>query len=484
MTTQFCTHCGAETAIGFPYCAGCGRQSTDAATTPEQARPLAQLTPEAIVMSPAVKELLAASHTKPAWKEWLDVISKAAGLGTPLIFVFDFVSPHISLLPVAACIALAGLLATVSLRKYVAPSLPATSAFRQALAPELGLHRSRLVIGTGLLSALMVTGAAWSNANAPGGGIIASKFDAAKNAQMQLGILQAVQKEQRGQTAVLEDIREGRTLNPRRELSNQGILWTYGAFDEALEAKDLAVVSLFIAGGMTWGPHAGLKALWSKQDAISDQLISRPELLDPDAKRKSRYGCYNYIQVFNQPSNETAKLTDLKQIRPRVLREQDKQWLKLLCGDKEGQAAALEVLQDQMAKFSVLPAGQCRQRLTNNDASAISFISIDSTGMFPIPFERNKSETATLRQAMLEQPDKDNSYTLTPMTPENNRSFPTPNPDAQPHPNKSKEASKKRLTPQVFEAINDYCSMVSRRSAEEYNGWTVESMKQIVAALN
>ena len=435
-------------------------------------------------MSPAAKELLAASHTKPAWKEWLDVISKAAGLGTPLIFVFDFVSPHISLLPVAACIALAGLLATVSLRKYVAPSLPATSAFRQALAPESGLHRSRLVIGTGLLSALMVTGAAWSNANAPEGGIIASKFDAAKNAQMQLGILQAAQKEQRGQTAVLEDIREGRTSNPRRELSNQGILWTYDAFVEALEAKDLAVVSLFVAGGMTWGPHAGLKALWSKKDAISDQLISRPELLDPDAVRKSRYGCANYILFFNTPSQATEKLKDLKQIRPRVLREQDKQWLKLLCGDKEGQATALELLQDQMAKYSVLPAGQCRQRLTNNDASAISYMSLDSTGIFPIPFERNKSETATLRQAMFEQPDKASSYTLTPMTPQNNRSFPAPNPDAKPHPSRSNEAGNKRLTPQVLEAINDYCSMVSRRPAEEYNGWTVESMKQIVAALN
>ena len=141
-------------------------------------------------------------------------------------------------------------------------------------------------------------------------------------------------------------------------------------------------------------------------------------------------------------------------------------------------------LQDQMAQYTSLPATQCRQRLTNNDASAISYMSLDSTGIFPIPFERNKSETATLRQAMLDQPDKASSYTLTPMTPQNNRSFPTPNPDAKPHPSRSNEAGNERLTPQVLEAINDYCSMVSRRPAEEYNGWTVESMKQIVAALN
>ena len=484
MTTQFCTHCGTEIATDYLYCEGCGRRSIDADTAPEQAFSPTQLTPAASVASTVAKVPPAIGNNNSTWKEWLDVINKAAGLGTPLVFIFDFLSPRVALLPVAACVAVAGLLATMALRKFVAPSLPATSTFRQALAPDAGLHRSRLVIGTGVLSALMVTGAAWSNANAPGGGIIASKFDVAKNAQMQLGILQVVQKEQRVQTAVLEDIREGRTLNPRRELSNQGIFWTYEAFDAALEAKDLAVVSLFIAGGMTWGPHAGLKALWGKKDAISDQLISRPELLDPDAVRRSRYGCANYIQVFNQPTKETEKLKDSNQIRPHVLREQDKQWLKLFCGDTSGKETAMAELQDQMAQYTSLPATQCRQRLTNNDASAISFISIDSTGMFPIPFERNKSETATLRQAMLEQPNKDSSYTLTPMTPENNRSFPAANPDSQPNPNRAKEAGKKRLTPQVLEAINDYCSMVSRRPATEYNSWTVESMKQIVAALN
>ena len=484
MTTQFCSHCNTGIVAGFPYCGGCGHPATDTQTTPEKIRAPTQSVPAASVTPAAPKETLADSNKKPIWKEWLDIISKASGLGTPLIFVFDFLSPRVALLPVAACVAVAGLLATIALRKFVAPGLPATSAFRQALAPEAGPHRSRLVIGTGVLSALLVTGAAWSNANAPEGGVIASKFDAAKNAQMQLGILQSVQKEQRSQTAVLEDIREGRTLNPRRELANQGILWTYAAFDDALEARDLAVVTLFIAGGMTWGPHAGLKALWSQQDAISDQLISRPELLDPDAKSKSRYGCYNYIQAFNQPSNETAKLTDLKQIRPRVLREQDKKWLKLLCGDTEGQATALALLQDQMATYSTLAAGECRQRLTNNDASEISYMGLDSTGTFPIPFERHKSETATLRQAMLEQSDKASSYTLTPMTPENNRSFPTPNPDAKPNPNRSGEAGKKRLTPQVLEAINEYCHMVSRRPAAEFNGWTVESMKQIVAVIS
>lgn len=408
-------------------------------------------------------------------------MSKAAGLGAPLVFVFDFVSPHIALLPAAAGLAVTGLLAAVVLRKYVAPGLPATSAFRQALAPELGLHRSRWVLGTGVLAALMVTGAAWSNANAPEGGIIASKFDAVKNAQMQLFTLQAVQKEQRVQTTVLEDIRDGRTLNPRKELANQGILWTDRAFRDALDAKDLAVVTLFIDGGMTWGPKTGLEALYGRQDAISDKLISRPELLVIDRFKTPQ--CWSYIRVFNQPTKETEKLQDAKQIRPRVLRAQDKQWLKLICGNAEGQATALAELQDQMAKYSTLPASECRQRFTHKDSKAMTLLSIDS-GLASLPFERNESETAALRQVVEDQSDKTSSSTLIPMTPENNRTFEPLRPKAAPTAAPSNEANKETLTPQMLEAINNYCNMVSRRPPAEYNGWTVESMKQIIAAIN
>lgn len=486
MKTQFCTDCGVNTNIVDKFCKACGYPNGAATVANLKDPPTIAPTvssPVAALAIEATKPTPAGNHTS-TWEKWLDVGSKAAGLGVPFAACFDFLSPRVALLPIAATVAIAGLLVTLALRKFVAPSLPATSKFRMALAPEAGLHQSRLMIGTTVLSALMITGAAWSHANAPEGGVIASNFDAVKNAQMQLGILQAIQKEQRGQTAVLEDIRDGRTLNPRRELANQGILWTYNAFDDALEAKDLTVVTLFIAGGMTWGAHAGLKALWSKQDAISDLLISRPELLDPDAVRQSRYGCFNYIQVFNQPTKETENLKDLKQIRPRVLRAQDKQWLKLICGNEKGQATALAELQDQMAKYSALPADACRRRLTNNDASAIAYLTYDSSGMYSIPFERDRSETATLRRVMLEQTDTTGSYTLRPMTPANNRDFSTPKPNSNPNRSRSDEAGRNRLTPQVLEAINDYCSMVSRRPAAEYNGWTVESMKQIVAALN
>jgi hypothetical protein len=476
MGNHFCTSCGHSAALDAKFCDNCGAVFQNAGS-PESA-----MLPgiSATGTTPITQPTPAGNHTS-TWGKWLDVGSKSAGLGAPFVAIFDFLSPRVALLPIAATLAIAGLLVTLALRKFVAPSLPATSKFRMVVAPEAGLHQSRLMIGTTVLSALMVTGAAWSHANAPAGGVIASKFDAAKNTQMQLGILQVMQKEQRGQTAVLEDIRDGRTLNPRRELANQGILWTYKAFDDALEAKDLAVVTLFIAGGMTWGPHAGLKALWSKQDAISDRLISRPELLDPDAVRQSQYGCFNYIQVFNQPTKETENLKDPKQIQPRVLRTQDKQWLKLICGSEKGQTTALVVLQDQMAKYSSLPAAECRKRLANNDASALEYVNLLGTS---IPFARDESETATLRQVLSEQSAKASSDILKPMTPANNRDFSTPKPEADPKANRVNEASTKILTPQVVVAITEYCNMVSRRPPAEYNGWTVESMKQIVAALN
>lgn len=473
MKTQFCTGCGVNINIVDKFCKACG--CANGAAGPTESPAVAELATAATQPTPA------GNHTS-TWGKWLDVGSKAAGLGAPLAAFFDFLSPRVALLPIAATVAIAGLLVTLALRKFVAPSLPATSKFRMALAPEAGLHQSRLMIGTTVLSALMVTGAAWSHANAPAGGVIASKFDAAKNAQMQLGILQAMQKEQRGQTAVLEDIREGRTSNPRRELANQGILWTDRAFRDALEANDLAVVALFIDGGMTWGPKTGLETLYGEQNAISDKLISRPELLVIDPFKTPQ--CWNYIRVFNQPTKETEKLQDAKQIRPRVLREQDKQWLKLICGNAQGRATASAELQDQMAKYSTLAAGECRQRLTHNDASTIGFLSNDSMGMFPIPFERDKSETSTLRRVMLDQSDKASSYTPRPMTPANNRDFSTPNVEASPKPNRPNEANRKTLTPQVLEAITEYCNMVSRRPPAEYNGWTVESMKQIVAVIN
>lgn len=69
---------------------------------------------------------------------------------------------------------------------------------------------------------------------------------------MHLGILQSMQKEQRQQTAVLEDIREGRATDPRRELGNLGGGFSGSELDTALDRGDSRTVRLLLAGGLKW----------------------------------------------------------------------------------------------------------------------------------------------------------------------------------------------------------------------------------------
>lgn len=385
---------------------------------------------------------------------WVMPFNASLVFGTTLTGVFDFISPRVALLPIAATVALTVLVGTTLLRKFLAPQLPDSSAFKRLLAPRAPLHRCPILVAGGVLSALMVTGAVWSSANAAEGGIIASKFDAVKNAQMQLGVMTIIQKEQRVQTAVLEDIREGRASNPRRELANQGILWTHEAFRLALETRDSTVVSLFLAGGMNWRPYDGLIALRSKQHLLSDQLIQRADLLDPEAMRQSKFrrsdGCVDFIQTFNIPSDETKDLADPKKIRAYVLRSQDKQWLKLICNGVDDKAGAQRWLEEQIDEYETPTPGQCRERLLASDGK-ILFERIAAGFMMKLPMQRALSDGEVLRSVTTTQPGSGGG---------------------------------KKLTPKIIEAINEYCSVISRTQPNTYNGWTVKSMQQIVAAIN
>lgn len=267
MKNQFCTGCGAPAATDQNHCDNCGLRLHDAP-----------------VASPGSGAYGLAAHRKPSTLiTWLDVGGKSLAFGTPLVAVFDFLSPRIALLPTAAVVAVVGLVVAVALRKFVAPALPAASWLRRVLAPEATLHKSPMLIATGVLSALMVTGAAWSSVNATEGGVIASKFDAAKNAQMQLGVLQGLQKEQRQQTAVLEDIREGRSNNPRKELVNLGVLWSNENFRSALVNSDLRVAQLFMDGGMGTDTTTLITAMFSAPPATQALFAKGAGAARPDA---------------------------------------------------------------------------------------------------------------------------------------------------------------------------------------------------------
>ena len=295
--------------------------------------------------------------------------------GITLAGIFDFLSPRVALLPVAATLAVAGLITALLLRKFVAPSLPSGSALHRALAPNVSLHKSPLLISASTLSALLVSGAAWSNASSAAGGIIAGKFDAARNAQMQLGVMQGLQKEQRVQTAVLEDIREGRTTNPRRELANQGILWDGEGFNSAIRNADMPVVQLFLSGGKRWKLSDTESAINRKDQEMTALLLQYPTLLD----RYEEKDCSNIAWTLKDAKLEYFRETHLKyESQPAPsLTTTEKRFLKLFCTSTKH----FSYLNDRLKSHSETYQEQLRKR------DAIT----NSVGLSPAPGTRRTS---------------------------------------------------------------------------------------------
>ena len=318
MSLLFCTSCGHNMALDSMFCAHCGQALivSNISSLPPNS------TTRNSLLSPIAK-------ARSVISQWVMPINATLFFGGTLASVLDFISPRISLLPIAATVALAGLFAAVCLRKFIAPSLPDTSKLKGLLAPDKALHRSPVLIVSGVLSALMVTGAAWSSASSAGGGVIASKFDAVRNAQMQLGVMQGLQKEQRIQTAVLEDIRDGRTSNPRRELANQGIAWDYSGFNNAISRSDTAVVQLFLSGGWPWKLRSVEYMAEGDAQKTMALLLQYPTLL----VRDDEGDCWSSTLQMTRAKVDYFRKTQLKyQPQPApVLTATDKGFLKLFC---------------------------------------------------------------------------------------------------------------------------------------------------------
>jgi hypothetical protein len=326
MSALLCASCGHRVAMDANFCDDCGAvfqnagppESATLPGTDAMGSTSTKMTREAVV-----------KHARFVVGAWVMPFNATLVFGSTLVAAFDFLSPRVALLPIAATVAVVGLLAALALRKFVAPSLPKGSAFRRALAPEMRVHKSPALIATALLSALMVSGAAWSSAASASGGVIASKFDAARNAQMQLGVLQGVQKEQRVQTAVLEDIREGRTTNPRRELANQGITWEGNGFGNAIESSDINVVQLFLNGGMRWSLGRIERAVERGDQKIMTLFLQYPTLLNVDDERD----CWSSARYVSEGILKNFRKKQLK-YEPQpvpLLTATEKSFLKLFC---------------------------------------------------------------------------------------------------------------------------------------------------------
>ena len=366
MGHQFCTSCGHGAAADCSFCENCG---------------VVFLTPESVTKlessEPGQETVLPLHRTRGLVSTWIMPFNAALIFGITLAGVFDFLSPRIALLPIAASVAVTGLIVVICLRKFVAPGLPEASKLKRALAPAAGLHRSPLMIVTGVLSALMVTGAAWSSAASASGGVIASKFDGARNAQMQLGVLQSLQKEQRVQTAVLEDIREGRTLNPRRELANQGVAWNGTAFSDALEASDAGVVSLFLTGGMKWNlsRHA-TRALKTENDTMSQLLLQHPANWQKSHEGKS--DCELFTSNFMRRENVADRLQAV------ALSTMEKKFIRTFCATpedidretkalKQAEIRNAETIESYKKAFAAMTTtDQCIRQMTDTGLAELS----------------------------------------------------------------------------------------------------------------
>ena len=337
MSNQFCTSCGHSVAIDAKFCDNCGAifqhagppESTTSPGTDATGSTSTKMTREAVV-----------KHARFVVGAWVIPFNSTLVFGSTLVAAFDFLSPRVALLPIAATVAVVGLLAALALRKFVAPSLPEGSAFRRALAPEMGVHKSPVLIVTALLSALMVSGAAWSNVNATEGGIIASKFDAARVAQMQVGILQVMQKEQRQQTAVLEDIREGRASDPRRELSNIGAGFSEYELDAAIDRGDLRTIRLLFAGGIKWRVSNAYAAFASSDNKISTLLLENKlsfELRTGDCQRliEQKFGMNRPFELIGGVMQPPI---DLPGKSPVALEPFQKRLLTMFCAKPDVQA--------------------------------------------------------------------------------------------------------------------------------------------------
>jgi len=110
-----------------------------------------------------------------------------------------------------------------------------------------------------------------------------------------------MQKEQRQPTAVLEDIREGRATDPRRELGNIGGGFNDSQLDVALDKGDSRTVRLLLAGGLKWRVSNAYTAYASgdpKMPLLLLENMQRFELQAGDCERLIEEKYANNFPVY------------------------------------------------------------------------------------------------------------------------------------------------------------------------------------------
>ena len=156
-----------------------------------------------------------------------------------LIPLLDFLRPKTSLISYLAAVAVLFFVVLVVLKKMGKPT-------PQAIP-------SALLVTTGICACLVTVSAYASNQHPEG--YAASKFPEVRSVQTSLLGLErqtaAINEKLDRQGVVLEDIRSGRSDDPRVALKNMGVAWSFAEFRDASARGDLKVMDLFLQGGMT-----------------------------------------------------------------------------------------------------------------------------------------------------------------------------------------------------------------------------------------
>jgi len=245
---QICEFCREMVQEGASFCSSCGQRVSNSTTA---ALGIGDQ-PQTKKRFPSDSEELPLFKTRTFITTWIAPINATILFSGALVGFFDFLSPRIALLPGASIVAVLSTVGIIAVRHFVARHLPPEHKLYKLCAPGESITKAPAVLMTALLSLLLVTGTAWSTSKSSEGGFIASNFEAARDAQIQLGILKEMHRET---TAKLEKIQTtlDEIANPsdaRRALAQRSMTYGREALLKAVKDEDFEGIELLFKAGM------------------------------------------------------------------------------------------------------------------------------------------------------------------------------------------------------------------------------------------
>lgn len=127
---------------------------------------------------------------------------------------------------------------------------------------------------------------AWSKSKAAEGGVLGANVQTVALAQQQMGLLTQIadntHRTAEAAEAVRDTVKRETSLDPRKELANLGLAWDASGLNEAIRRRDLAVVQLYLEGGMP------LDAAAMREVLKANPVDPRIEQVLVDARARAR----------------------------------------------------------------------------------------------------------------------------------------------------------------------------------------------------